>query len=157
AKAQTAAGMPPKVEEPVRGFMSQLDGLMKQPSSDKLFGVVFKNNLKRFVEGLTTAPSPPQSWSTDILIVDRIDPNRVELYVALKVRTGGRDHSGTGVYTLYRNGAGWMVENFKVFSVSGCRASFRLALGGGAAPHPPSTGGGAGGHWLVRAAKPRTL
>src|SRR5262249_47466078 len=47
AKAQTAAGMPPKVEEPVRAFVSQLDGLLKQPSSDKLFGVVIKNNLKR--------------------------------------------------------------------------------------------------------------
>src|SRR5262249_32779491 len=83
AKAQTAGGTPPKVEEPVRVFISQLDGLLKQPSSDKLFAVVFKNNLKRFVEGLTTSPSPPQAWSTDILIVDRIDANRVELYVAL--------------------------------------------------------------------------
>jgi len=118
AKAQTAAGTPPKVEEQVRGYISQFDGLLKQPSSDKLFAVVFKNNLKRFVEGLTTSPSPPQSWSTDILVVDRIDANRVELYVGLKVRAGGRDQSGTAVYTLYRNGATWMLENIKLFNVS---------------------------------------
>jgi tetratricopeptide (TPR) repeat protein len=114
-KAQIAAGTPPQVEEPVRGFIAQLDGLLKQPSSDKLFGVVVKNNLKGFAEGLTV--SPPQSWSTEVLTVDRIDANRVELYVSLKVRAGGRDQAGTAVYTLYRNGTTWMLENIKLFDV----------------------------------------
>src|SRR5215467_7227094 len=114
-KAQTAAGMPAKVEEPVRAFMTQLDGLLRQPSSDKLFEVVYKNNLKRFVEGLTV--SLLQSWSTEVLAVDPIDANRLELYVALKVRQGGRDQAGTAVYTLYKAGNTWMLENIKLFDV----------------------------------------
>jgi tetratricopeptide (TPR) repeat protein len=114
-KAQTAAGTPPQVDESVRAFITQLDGLLRQPSSDKLFEVVIKNNLKRFVEGLTV--SPPQSWSTEVLSVDRIDANRVELYVALKVKSGGRDQAGTAVYTLYRTGSGWKLENIKLFEV----------------------------------------
>jgi hypothetical protein len=114
-KAQTAAGTPPQVDESVRAFITQLDGLLRQPSSDKLFGAVIKNNLKRFVEGLTV--SPPQSWSTQVLTVDRIDANRVELYVALSVKSGGRDQAGTAVYTLYRTGSGWMLENIKLFDV----------------------------------------
>jgi hypothetical protein len=114
-KAQTAAGMPPRLEDPVRAFVTQLDGLMKQPSSDKLFEVVIKNNLKRFVEGLTV--SLLQSWSTEVLAVDPIDANRLELYVALKVRTNGRDQSGTAVFTLYRAGSTWMLENIKLFNV----------------------------------------
>jgi tetratricopeptide (TPR) repeat protein len=114
-KAQTAAGTPPQVEESVRAFITQLDGLLRQPSSDKLFAVVVKNNLKRFVEGLTV--SLIQSWSTEILTADRIDANRVELYVALKVKSGGNDQTGTAVYTLYRAGSGWMLENIKRFDV----------------------------------------
>jgi len=114
-KAQAAAGVAPQVEESVRAFMSRLDGMLKQPSSDQLFALVVKNNLKRFVEGLTIAP--PQSWSTEILAVDRIDASRVELYVALKVRASGRDQSGTASYTIYRNGGDWMLENIKLFDV----------------------------------------
>jgi hypothetical protein len=114
-KAQVTAGSPPNVDESVRGFIAQLDGLLKQPSSDRLFGVVIKNNLKRFVEGLTA--SLLQSWNTEVLIVDRVDTNRVELYVGLKVRASGRDQTGTAVYTLYRAGATWMLENIKNFDV----------------------------------------
>src|SRR5262249_10187566 len=88
-KAQTAAGAPPRVGEPVRAFITQLDGLLKQPSSDKLFEVTYKNNLKRFVEGLTV--SLLQSWSTDVLAVDPIDANRLDVSVGLKVRSNGRD------------------------------------------------------------------
>lgn len=114
-RAERAANINPQVEESVRAFFTQLDTLIKQPSSEKLFTVVTKNNLKRFVQGLTV--TPPTSWTTEILRADRIDANRVAVDVGLKVKAGGRDQSGTAVFVLYRAGSGWMLEDVNLFNV----------------------------------------
>ena len=115
AKAERAAGKSPEVDESIRGFISQLDTLIRQPSSDKLFTVVNKNNLKKFVQGLTV--NPPASWTSEILRADRIDANRIGLDVAVKATAGGRDQSGTALFILYRNGGAWMLEDIQLFNV----------------------------------------
>ncbi|HWP41712.1 MAG TPA: tetratricopeptide repeat protein, partial [Blastocatellia bacterium] len=114
-RAERAANMTPQVEESIRAFTTQLDALIKEPSSDKLFRIVNRNNLKRFVQGLTV--SPPTSWATEILRVDAIDANRVALDVGLKVKTNQADQSGTAVFVLYREGSGWVLEDVQLFNV----------------------------------------
>jgi hypothetical protein len=115
-RAEKAAGKLPPIDESIRAFMTQFDSLIKQPSSDRLFTVVSRNNLKRFVQGLTI--SPPQAWTSEILRADRVDANRVVLDVALKVRTAGRDQSGTALFVLYRADSGWLLENVQLFNVN---------------------------------------
>ena len=109
------ATSPPPVEESVRAFIAQLDSQIKQPTSEKLSALVIRNNLKRFVQGLTL--SPPTAWTTEILRADRIDANRVALDVALKVRAEGRDQSGTALFIIHRSGAGWVLEDVQLFNV----------------------------------------
>ena len=93
----------------MRGFISQLDAAIKQPNSDKLFTLVVRNNLKRFVQGLTV--SRPASWATEILHVDQVDSSRVALDVGLKVKAGGKDQAGTAVFVLNRSGSTWLLED----------------------------------------------
>ncbi|HEX5735379.1 MAG TPA: tetratricopeptide repeat protein [Blastocatellia bacterium] len=109
------ATSPPPVEESVRAFVAQLDSQIKQPTSEKLSALAIRNNLKRFVQGLTL--SPPTAWATEILRADRIDANRIALDVGLKVRAEGRDQSGTAVFILHRSGAGWVLEDVQLFNV----------------------------------------
>jgi len=108
-QAEKGAGIAPQVDESVRSFITQLDAAIKQPTSDKLFTLVIKNNLKRFVQGITV--SRPAAWSTEILHVDQVDANRVALDVGLKVKTEGRDQSGTAVFILNRVGSAWLLED----------------------------------------------
>lgn len=114
-KAEVAAGKLPPVEQSIQAFFAQFDNLIKQPSSDKLFAVVIKNNLKRFAQGLTI--SAPTAWASDILRVERLDANRVAVDVGLKVTAEGREQSGTAVFSLYRAPTGWMLEDVRLFNV----------------------------------------
>lgn len=114
-RAERAANLSPTVDESVRAFISQLDSLFRQPSSDKLFVVVSRNNLKIFVQRL--AVTPPTSWATEILRADQIDANRMALEVSLKIRTQETDHEGTAIFLLYRTQAGWMLEDVQQFNV----------------------------------------
>jgi TolA-binding protein len=114
-QASRAANISPAVEESVRAFIAQFDATIKQPSSDKLFPLVVRNNLKRFVQGLTV--SRPTAWTTEILRADQIDANRIALDVGLKVRAEGRDQSGTAVFILSRAGQGWVLEDVQLFNV----------------------------------------
>jgi hypothetical protein len=114
-QAERAASTSPPIEESVRAFITQLDAAIKQPSSDKLFTLVVRNNLKRFVQGITV--SRPTAWTTEILRADQIDTNRVALDVGLKVRAEGRDQTGTAVFILNRAGQGWVLEDVQLFKV----------------------------------------
>ncbi len=114
-RAERAANLTPTVDESVRAFISQLDSLFRQPSSDKLFAVVSRNNLKVFVQRL--AVTPPTSWATEILRADQVDANRVSLEVSLKIRTQEIDHVGTAIFLLYRAPSGWMLEDVQQFNV----------------------------------------
>lgn len=115
AKAETVAGKLPPVEQSIEAFLAQFDALIRQPSSDKLFAVVIRSNLKRFVQGLTV--SPPTAWSSQIMRVERLDANRVAVDVGLKVTAEGRDQSGSAVFSLYRTTSGWMLEDVRLFNV----------------------------------------
>lgn len=114
-KAERAANAMPQVEESVRTFITQLDSLIRQPDSERLFNIVVKQNLKKFVQGLTV--TPPTSWATEILRADRIDANRVALDVALKIKTQDGEPSGTALFILYRAGSGWILEDVQRFNV----------------------------------------
>ena len=108
-QAERAAAVAPQADESVRAFITQLDAAIKLSGSDKLFALVVKNNLKRFVQGLTV--SRPGSWATEILHVEQVDANRVMLDVGLKVRTEGKDQAGTAVFVLNRAGNTWLLED----------------------------------------------
>ncbi|MGA9767889.1 MAG: tetratricopeptide repeat protein [Blastocatellia bacterium] len=114
-QAERAANMLPTVEESVRAFIAQLDAAIKDPTSDKLFPLVVRNNMKRFVQGLTV--SRPTAWATEILRAEQIDNSRVALDVELKVKSEGRDQSGTARYVLNRSGSGWVLEDVQLFNV----------------------------------------
>jgi TolA-binding protein len=114
-KAERAVSSAPALDESLRAFVVQLDSLIKVPSSDKLFTLVVKNNLKRFVQGLTL--TPPTEWTTEILRVDQIDASRVALDVGLKVKAGGRDQAGTAVFVLHRVSGAWTLEGVDLFNV----------------------------------------
>ncbi len=108
-QAERVAGTAPQVDESVRAYIAQLDAAIKQPTSDKLFALAVKNNLKRFVQGITV--SHPASWSTEILHLEQIDANRVALDVGLKVKAEGKDQAGTAVFVLNRVGNTWLLED----------------------------------------------
>lgn len=108
-QAERSGGAVPSIDDSVRAYIAQLDAAIKQPASDKLFTLVVRNNLKRFVQGLTV--NRPASWATEILHVDQIDANRVAIDVGLKVKTEGRDQAGTAVFVLNRSGNGWVLED----------------------------------------------
>jgi len=108
-QAERAAGTAPPIDESVRAYIAALDAAIKEPASDKLFTLVIRNNLKRFVQGLTL--TRPASWTTEILRVEQIDASRVVVDVALKVRSEGKDQAGTAVYVLTRTGSGWQLED----------------------------------------------
>jgi len=108
-QAERSGGAPAPVDESLRAYITQLDAAIKQPASDKLFTLVIKNNLKKFVQGITV--SRPAAWATEILHADTIDANRVALDVGLKVRTEGKDQAGTAVYILSRAGNSWILED----------------------------------------------
>jgi hypothetical protein len=114
-QAERAANLSAPVEESVRSFIAQLDAAIKQPSSDKLFTLAIRNNLKRFVQGITV--SRPTAWTTEILRADQIDANRIALDVGLKVRAEGKDQAGTAVFILNRAGQGWVLEDVQLFNV----------------------------------------
>jgi tetratricopeptide repeat protein len=103
------------IDEPVRSYVTQLDAAIKQAASDKLFTMVIKSNLKKFVQGLTV--SHPASWTTEILRADRIDATRIALDVGLKVRADNKDQSGTAVFILNRVDGNWMLEDVQLFNV----------------------------------------
>jgi TolA-binding protein len=103
------------IDESIRAFITQFDAAVKDPSSDKFSPLVIRNNLKRFVQGLTV--SRPTSWTTEILRVDHIDANRVAVDVALKVRAENRDQAGTAVFVLYRASQNWVLEDVQLFNV----------------------------------------
>lgn len=114
-RAERQAGRLPAPDESIRSFIAQLDALIKQPSSEKLYAVVYKNNLKRFVQGLTV--SPPSSWTTEILRAEPIDANRAAVDVAIKAHAEGRDQAGTAVFILHKNKSNWMLEDIRLFNV----------------------------------------
>jgi hypothetical protein len=115
ARAERAASPSAQAEESVRAFVSQLDSLIKQPSSDKLYAIVIKSNLKKFVQGLTVAP--PTAWATEIARVDQVDANRVALDVKIKATSGGREQAGGAVLVLYKTSSGWLLEDVQLFDV----------------------------------------
>ena len=108
-QAERATGIPLQVDEPVRSFIAQFDAAVKLVSSEKLFALVVRNNLKRFVQGLTV--SRPTSWATEILSLDRVDANRIAVGVGIKARADGKDQAGTAVFILSRMLNGWMLED----------------------------------------------
>jgi tetratricopeptide (TPR) repeat protein len=108
-QAERAAGTTLQADESVRAYVAQLDSAIKQPTSDKLFALVIKNNLKRFVQGLTV--SRPASWTTELLHVEPLDANRVALDVGLKVKAENKDQAGTAVFVLSRARSGWVLED----------------------------------------------
>jgi len=108
-QAERAAGTPSQIDESVRSFITQFDAAIKLVSSEKLFALVVKNNLKRFVQGLTV--SRPTSWTTEILSVDRMDANRVAVGVGIKAKAEGKDQAGTAVFILSRTTNGWVLED----------------------------------------------
>jgi hypothetical protein len=112
-QAERATNITPQVEEPVRALIANLDAAIKQPS-DKLSALVVRNNLKKFVQGLTLRPTV---WTTEILHAEQVDANRVALDVGLKVKAEGRDQSGTAVFVLCRTGGGWLLEDVQLFNV----------------------------------------
>jgi len=114
-QAERAANAAPPVDDAIRQYVSKLDAAIREPTSDKLFLLAIKNNLKRFVQGITV--SHPSAWSTEILRSDRLDANRVALDVRITARTEGKDQSGTSVLVLYRGGGGWMLEDVQLFNV----------------------------------------
>lgn len=99
----------------VRAFVTQLDALIKQPSSEKFYTIMIKSNLKRFATGLTV--TPPTSWTTAVLRVETIDASRLALDVQITAKAGGRDQAGTALFILYRAPAGWMLEDVEQFNV----------------------------------------
>lgn len=114
-KAERAASPSAQADEAVRAFVSQLDTLIKQPSSDKLYAIVIKSNLKKFVQGLTIAP--PSAWTTEIGRADLVDANRVALDVKIKAISGGREQAGSAVLVLYKTSSGWLLEDVQLFDV----------------------------------------
>jgi hypothetical protein len=114
-KAERAASPTLQAEESVKAFIAQLDTLIKQPSSDRLYTLVIKHNLKKFVQGLTI--TPPTAWATEIGRIDPIDANRLALDVRLKVTSGGREQIGSAVFILHKAGSGWLLEDVQLFDV----------------------------------------
>jgi hypothetical protein len=114
-RAERQAGRLPAADESIRSFITQLDALIKQPSSEKLYAAVYKSTLKRFVQGLTV--SPPSSWATEVLRAEPIDANRAAVDVAIKARAEGRDQSGTAVFLLHKYRSNWMLEDIRLFNV----------------------------------------
>jgi tetratricopeptide (TPR) repeat protein len=108
-QAERAAGIAPPVDESLRAFIAQLDAAIKLANSDKLFALVVKNNLKRFVQGLTV--SRPAAWTTEILSIDRVDANRVAVVVGIKAKADSKDQAGTAVFVLSRTASGWVLED----------------------------------------------
>lgn len=108
-QADRAAGNAPQVDESLRAFIAQFDAAIKLANSDKLFPLVVKNNLKRFVQGLTV--SRPAAWTTEILSIDRVDASRVAVGVGIKAKADGKDQVGTAVFVLSRTASGWVLED----------------------------------------------
>jgi TolA-binding protein len=114
-QAERAANQLPPVDPSVRSFITQLDAVIKDPSSDRLTPLVVRNNLKRFIQGLTV--TRPSAWATEILRVDTMDANRVAVDVALTARAENREQSGTALYILSRAGGNWVLEDVQLFNV----------------------------------------
>ncbi|MBI3652491.1 MAG: hypothetical protein HY231_15835 [Acidobacteria bacterium] len=114
-KAERAASSTTPIDESVKTFIAQLDTLIKQPSSERLYTAISKTHLKKFVQGLTL--TPPTAWATEIGRVDTIDANRVALDVKLKVTASGREQSGSAVFILHRTGSSWLLEDVQLFDV----------------------------------------
>jgi hypothetical protein len=114
-QAERAANQLPPVDPSIRSFITQLDAVIKDPSSDKLTPLVVRNNLKRFIQGLSVAR--PSAWATEIRRVDTMDANRIAVDVALTVRSENRDLSGTALYILNRAGGNWVLEDVQLFDV----------------------------------------
>jgi hypothetical protein len=114
-KAERAINSSVSGDESARAFISQLDTLIKQPSSEKLYAVVIKNNLKKFVQGLTV--TPPTAWTTEIARAEQIDANRLSLDVKIKAVSGGREQAGTAVFMLHKTSSGWLLEEVQLFNV----------------------------------------
>jgi hypothetical protein len=114
-KAERAASPSSQADESVRALVSQLDTLIKQPSSDKLYTIVIKSNLKKFVQGLLVAP--PTAWITEIARVDQVDASRLSLDVKIKATSGGREQMGSAVLILHKTSSGWLLEDVQLFNV----------------------------------------
>lgn len=115
AKAERAATPNTQADEAIRAFITKFDSLIKQPSSDTLYTIAMKSNLKRFVQGLVV--SQPTVWTTEVLRADQIDANRLAVDVKISAKVGGRDQSGTAVFILNKVSTNWMLEEVQLFNV----------------------------------------
>ncbi len=115
AKAERAAAPNAQADEAIRAFIAKFDTLIKQPSSDALYTIAMKSNLKRFVQGLVV--SQPTVWTTEVLRADQIDANRLAVDVKITAKVAGRDQSGTAVFILNKVSSNWMLEEVQLFNV----------------------------------------
>lgn len=114
-KAEHAATPNAQVDEAIRAFITRFDTLIKQPTSDTLYTIAMKSNLKRFVQGLVV--SQPTAWTTEVLRADQIDANRLAVDVKISAKVGGRDQTGTAVFILNKVSSNWMLEEVQLFNV----------------------------------------
>lgn len=113
-RAESAASAPP-VDEQVKAAAQRLDAAILTGKSSEIEPLVVAGELRRFTRGLVT--TQPAIWQTRVLRTESAGPNRTVADVALTVRAGGRDQTGTAVFVFARTPAGWKLADVQFFEV----------------------------------------
>ncbi|MCS7080158.1 MAG: tetratricopeptide repeat protein [Chloracidobacterium sp.] len=115
--SENAAGRSFPPDDEIRAFLSTMDKAIRASTSKALESCFIRPDTSKFVLGIVV--SKPDSWTTQAFRMERLDAQRVLLDVNVAVVSATKEaQAGTGLLTLRRVGAGWMVERLDQFVLS---------------------------------------
>jgi len=103
------------VDESVKAFFAQFDKAAVSNRRAEVEAISVAGDVTRFITGIS---GQAVEWKTNVLHVDRMDPNNVWVETNLTIKMLNKEpESGTAVFRLARVGSGWKLSGVDIFEV----------------------------------------
>ena len=102
-------------EESVKAFFAQFDKAAVSNRKAELEAMAVPGDVGRFTSGIS---GQAVEWKTNVLHVDRMDPNNIWVETNLAIKLLNKEpEGGTAVYRLTKVGSGWKLSGVDIFEV----------------------------------------
>ncbi|HTH39030.1 MAG TPA: tetratricopeptide repeat protein, partial [Pyrinomonadaceae bacterium] len=103
------------VDESVKAYFAQFDKAAVSNRRAEVEAISVAGDVTRFITGIS---GQAVEWKTNVLHVDRMDPNNVWVETNLTIKMLNKEpESGTAVFRLARVGSGWKLSGVDIFEV----------------------------------------